>query len=187
MLDPHARAAAEEHLRELLKVFGHDIDREGLVDTPRRYVRFLEQFLVPEEFDFTSFSKENYDQMIVQRDVPFYSICEHHLVPFFGVGTIAYIPDRRIVGLSKLARCLRFHAAGLQNQERITMATASRLQEALEPKGVAVILQARHLCMEMRGIKAYGATTITSEVIGAFRDQNRTRGELLSLISQGQK
>jgi GTP cyclohydrolase I len=140
--------------------------------------------MVPEEFTFTTFDKEDYDQMIVQKDISFFSLCEHHLAPFFGTATVAYIPNKKIVGLSKIARCVRYYAAGLQNQERVTMKIAQRIQEELNPKGVAVILDARHLCMEMRGVKTFGAGTVTSEMIGAFRDEAETRNELLNFIKK---
>lgn len=180
-LDKSSRQKAEKHIAALLKLYGHDVEREGLRDTPRRYVKFMEQFIIPEEFNFTTFQKEDYSQMIVQRNIPFFSLCEHHLAPFFGTAIVAYIPNRTIVGLSKLARCVRYYAAGLQNQERITMNVARRLEQELQPEGVAVILEARHLCMEMRGVKTFGTCTVTSEMIGKFLHQPETKGELLSL------
>ena len=120
--------------------------------------------------------------MIVQLDIPFYSFCEHHLLPFFGKGYIAYIPDKKIVGLSKLARTLEVCSRKLQNQERITNEVAEYLQSNLDAKGVAVVLKARHLCMEMRGVKAADANTITSKLLGYFRTDKRTRSEFLNLI-----
>lgn len=184
MLNKEQRNLAEENIESVIKLFGYDTESDGLKKTPERYVKFLEQFMTREEFKFTTFDKENYDQMIVQKGITFFSLCEHHLAPFFGTATVAYIPDKRIVGLSKLARCVRYYASGLQNQERITMKTADRLEDELKPKGVAVILEARHLCMEMRGVKTSGAATVTSEMIGVFRDEAETRNELLNFIKE---
>ncbi len=121
--------------------------------------------------------------MIIQSDVEFTSICEHHLLGFYGTAAIAYIPDGKIVGLSKLARCLDMYSHKLQNQERITRQVADALQDALKPKGVAVVLRARHSCMEMRGVKKRGAITTTSCLYGAFRDESDTRNEFLSLAN----
>ena len=144
---------AEDLVRELLKELGEDPTREGLQDTPRRYVKFLREFLNPPAFNFTTFTNEGNDQMVVQGPIPFYSLCEHHMAPFFGHAFVAYIPDKKLVGLSKLARCVDLYANRLQNQERITTQVAARLQEELEPHGVAVLMRAQHLCMEMRGVK----------------------------------
>lgn len=159
-----------------------DAEREGLKDTPRRYVAFLEEFLNPPEFNFTTFDAEGYDQMIIQTNIPFYSLCEHHLAPFFGYGSIAYIPNERIVGLSKLARVLDMFARRFQNQERLTKQTAEFLEEKLKPKGVAVAIRAQHLCMAMRGIKKHDTWTITSELKGVLLANPAARSEFLSLI-----
>jgi GTP cyclohydrolase I len=172
---------AQDSVKVLLSLFD-DPAREGLQDTPRRYVAFLEEFLNPPEFNFTTFESEGYDQMIIQTDIPFYSVCEHHLAPFFGVGHIAYIPNQRIVGLSKLARTLDKFARKFQNQERITKQVAEFLMENLEPAGVAVCLKAQHLCMAMRGVRKHDTWTITSELTGKFRDDAGTRNEFLSLV-----
>lgn len=153
----------------LLEAIGEDPTREGLRGTPERVLRMYREFLSPPEFTFTTFDAEGYDQMIVQRDIPFYSFCEHHLLPFFGVATVGYIPQGRIVGLSKLARTVEHFARRLQNQERITEQIAARLQSELTPLGVGVVLQARHMCMEMRGVRKSGATTTTSCLLGVFR------------------
>jgi GTP cyclohydrolase IA len=175
-----AAQTLEHSVRALLAGFD-DPTREGLVDTPRRYVRFLEEFLNPPEFSFTTFESEGYDQMIIQTDIPFYSLCEHHLAPFFGVGHIAYIPKERIVGLSKLARTLDKFARRFQNQERITKQVAEFLEQQLEPVGVAVCLKAQHLCMAMRGVKKHDTWTITSELTGCFREDAASRAEFLAL------
>ena len=120
--------------------------------------------------------------MIVQLDIPFYSFCEHHILPFFGKGYIAYVPNKKIVGLSKLARSLETFSRRLQNQERITNQVAQFLQDSLEPQGVAVVLKARHMCMEMRGVKTSDTNTITSKLLGSFKKDERTRAEFLNLI-----
>lgn len=159
-----------------------DAEREGLKDTPRRYVAFMEEFLKPPEFKFTTFDAEGYDQMIIQTNIPFYSLCEHHLAPFFGYGSIAYIPNERIVGLSKLARVLDMFARKFQNQERLTKQTAAFLVENLKPKGVAVVVRAQHLCMAMRGVKKHDTWTVTSELSGVLRDNPAARSEFLGLI-----
>lgn len=165
------REDAEEAVKKLLLFYGEDITREGLMDTPKRYVKFFEEFLKPKEFTFTTFENEGIDQMITQVDIPFYSFCEHHLAPFFGVAKVSYIPDKRIVGLSKLARCVDLYANRLQNQERITTQIAERIQKELQPLGVGVQLKARHFCMEMRGVKKHDTYTITTELLGIYREQ----------------
>lgn len=168
-------------IRTVLEAFD-DPDREGLRETPKRYIKFLTEFLSPPEFEFTTFDAEGMDQMIVQTDIPFYSLCEHHLAPFFGVGHIAYIPNGKIVGLSKLARTLDLYARRLQNQERITMLVAERLEEELSPRGVAVVIKAQHLCMSMRGVKKPNTYTTTSCLKGMFKDDLNCRNEFLSYI-----
>lgn len=172
---------AIHHASKMIEYFD-DVNREGLRDTPRRYIKFLTEFLSPEEFKYTTFDSEGMDQMIVQTDIPFYSLCEHHLAPFYGVGHIAYIPNGKIVGLSKLARTLEYYARGFQNQERITTQVADRLQAELSPGGVAVVIKAQHLCMAMRGIKKHNTWTTTSCVRGMFKDDLNCRNEFLSLI-----
>lgn len=157
-----------------------DPNREGLINTPDRHAKFWAEFLSPPEFSPTVFSSEGYDEMIVQDNIVFYSLCEHHLLPFFGTGTIAYIPKDKIIGLSKLARTLDHFSRRLQNQERVTSEVTDYLQTTLDPKGVGVILQARHLCMEMRGIQKPGAYTTTSALKGLFKTNPQTRQEFLS-------
>ena len=169
-------------LREIIQRGGGDPNADGLARTPERYLKFLDEFTSPDEVHYTTFDGEGYDEMIIQTGIPFYSLCEHHLVPFFGTGAIAYIPNGKIVGLSKLARCLDWHSRRLQNQERITMQVAKLLQAVLRPKGVAVALTARHLCMEMRGVRKPGAATTTSCLLGAFRNRQATRAEFLQLL-----
>ena len=172
----------EENVIRLLEYFGEDCKRAGLKDTPKRYVKFFDEFLRPPKFNFTTFASEGYDEMIVQSNIPFYSLCEHHIAPFFGEGFIAYIPRDRIVGLSKLARTLDKFSRRLQNQERITNQVAEYLQQELNPIGVAVVLKAKHLCMEMRGVKKHNTYTTTSKLLGAFKENEPTKNEFLNLI-----
>jgi GTP cyclohydrolase IA len=172
----------ERSVETLIRHFDKNAEREGLQNTPARYVKFLGEFLSPPEFNFTTFDAEGYDEMIIQTNIPFYSLCEHHLVPFFGVGHIAYIPNRKIVGLSKLARVLDKFSRSFQNQERITQLTAEFLQENLLPQGVAVVLTAQHLCMAMRGVKKHDTWTTTSKMLGAFYFKQEARQEFLQLI-----
>jgi GTP cyclohydrolase I len=176
----------DDLIAELLKHLDKEPGREGLRDTPKRYKKFLDEFLNPEPPKITIFDSEGYDEMVVQTKIPFYSICEHHLLPFFGYGSIAYIPDEKIVGLSKLARILDYASRRLQNQERITVQVAEFLSEAIHPKGVGVILEARHLCMEMRGIKKPDTLTTTSCVRGIFKSDPRTRAEFIELTRAAQ-
>lgn len=172
----------EENVIRLLEYFGEDCKREGLQDTPKRYIKFFKEFLNPPKWNCTTFDSEGYDEMIVQTNIPFHSLCEHHIAPFFGEGHIAYIPNKRIVGLSKLARTLETFARKLQNQERITNQVAEFLQNELKPQGIAVVLKAKHMCMEMRGVKKHGTYTTTSKMIGVFKDDSKARNEFLNLI-----
>ena len=172
----------ETAVKSIIETFDADSSRDGLRDTPRRYLKFLAEFTAPSEFELTEFDGENYDQMLVQTNIPFYSLCEHHLAPFFGVAHVAYIPNGKIVGLSKLSRTVEKFACGFQNQERITKQIAAYLMERLKPQGVAVVLKAEHLCMAMRGVKKLGVETISSEVLGVFREDAATRAEFLQLI-----
>ncbi len=175
----------EKLTTKLLQEIEIDPTREGIKETPRRYAAFWKEFLSPPDFNPTTFSSEGYDEMVMQTNIPFYSICEHHLLPFFGTGTIAYIPDKQIIGLSKLARMLEHFSRRLQNQERITSQVAECLQEAALPKGVGVILTARHLCMEMRGVQKTGTSTTTSALRGVFKSRPQTRSEFLGLVKGG--
>ena len=173
---------AEQSVKILLQHFGEDINREGLKDTPKRFIKFFEEFLNPPKWKCTTFEGEGYDEMIVQTNIPFHSLCEHHIAPFFGTGTIAYIPNKKIVGLSKLARTLETYSRRLQNQERITMQIAEFLWKELEPKGVAVQLTAKHMCMEMRGVKKHNTFTTTTKLIGLFKSDQSARQEFLNAI-----
>mgnify|MGYP003511161263 FL=1 len=172
----------EWHFQQILKQLGENTSREGLIETPKRYVKFMREFLEPKEFNFTSFDAEGTDEMIIQTNIPFYSLCEHHTAPFFGFANVAYIPNNKIVGLSKLARTVDLYANRFQNQERITNQIAERIQQELNPLGVAVTLKAQHLCMCMRGVKKNDTWTQTSKMIGVFKTDLNCRNEFLSLI-----
>lgn len=172
---------AQNVIVRLLEHIGENPNREGLLDTPKRVLKFYKEFLTPPEFNFTVFDGESYDEMIVQQNIPFFSLCEHHMAPFFGHATVAYIPNEKIVGLSKLARTVEYYARRLQNQERITSQVANRLQEELLPKGVAVMLSARHFCMEMRGVRTHDVSTVTTRLIGAFKEDDKARAEFMGL------
>lgn len=172
----------EDIVRRLIQSIEKDPNREGLKDTPARIVKFYSEWLNPAEPKLTTFENEGCDEMIVQSGIQFYSLCEHHLLPFFGTATVAYIPgEKKIVGLSKLSRTVDYFANRLQNQERLTKQIAEYLQEHLDPKGVAVVLKARHLCMEMRGVKKNDAPTTTSALLGLFKADDKCRNEFLQL------
>jgi GTP cyclohydrolase IA len=169
-------------ITELLAHIDPNAKREGLRDTPQRYAAFIKEFFAPGPLDLTVFKNEGYDEMIVQSKIPFYSMCEHHLLPFFGYGSIAYIPNKHIVGLSKLSRTLEHFSHRLQTQERLTVQVAEFLAAKLNPKGVGVILSARHLCMEMRGSDKPGTQTTTSCLKGSFKTNSSTRSEFLQIV-----
>lgn len=172
----------------VLEELGEDVTREGLVDTPRRVaesLRFLTEGygMDPAEIVGTAqFQEAAYDDMVTVRGIGFYSLCEHHLLPFFGTAHVGYIPNGRVVGLSKVPRIVDAFAHRLQLQERLTHQIADALQEVLEPRGVAVVIEARHLCMEMRGVEKQDSETVTSCMLGAFRDDPRTRQEFMEII-----
>jgi GTP cyclohydrolase I len=176
------RTAAESTVISLLQLLDPEPYREGLKDTPRRVAKFYKEFVLPEPFTFTTFDAEGYDEMILVDNIPFYSLCEHHLAPFFGTAAVAYIPGSRMVGLSKIPRTVDAYARRLQNQERMTVQIARAMETALDPRGVAVMIKARHLCMEMRGIKKPGAETTTIKVTGLFMTDEKTRAEFLSRL-----
>jgi GTP cyclohydrolase I len=175
-------AAAERAAREMLVALGADLDAAGLRDTPRRVASAYAELLTPEPFNLTTFpNDEGYDELVLVRDIPFQSLCMHHLLPFHGVAHVAYLPAERIIGLSKLARVVEHFARDLQVQERLTKQVAACIQEELAPKGVGVVLEAEHLCMSLRGVQKAGARTVTSALHGLVRDDPRTREEFLSL------
>ncbi|MDT4925623.1 MAG: cyclohydrolase [Pseudonocardiales bacterium] len=181
-------ARAEAAVRELLIAVGEDPDREGLRATPRRVARAYEEIfgglhVDPDEVLQTTFDEEH-DELVLVKDIPLYSVCEHHLVPWHGTAAVGYIPgkDGRITGLSKLARLVDLYARRPQVQERLTSQVADAMARRLEPQGVIVVIEAEHLCMAMRGVRKPGARTMTSAVRGIFKDDPRTRAEALSLI-----
>ncbi len=174
--------AAMTAVRELLVALGQDPDSEHLRETPRRVALAYEEFLTPEPFVPTTFpNDEGYDELVLVRDIPFHSLCEHHLLPFSGVAHVGYLPAARILGLSKLARVVEHFAHGLQVQERLTKQIGDWLDARLAPKGVGVVLEAEHLCMSLRGVEAVGSKTVTSSLHGLVRDDARTRAEFLDL------
>ncbi len=178
----------EAAVRELLIAIGEDPDREGLVETPNRVARMYEEIYAGLEEDpkkhLKIFNEDNNDEMVIVRDIPLYSICEHHLIPFIGKAHIAYIPGNgKVIGLSKLARIVNCFAKRPQLQERLTAQVADFLDENLQPQGVAVVVEAEHLCMTMRGARASGSQTRTSAMRGIMRSDARTRAEALSLLS----
>jgi GTP cyclohydrolase I len=180
-LDAAARAVSE-----LLVALGHDPVSEHLADTPRRVANAYAELLTPRAFDLTTFpNDEGYDELVLARDIPFQSLCQHHLLPFHGVAHVGYIPADRILGLSKLARVVELFARGLQVQERLTQQVADWLDEHLAPKGVGVVLEAEHLCMSLRGVKARGSRTVTSAVHGLLRDDGSSRQEFFALTGIG--
>jgi GTP cyclohydrolase I len=175
-------AAAERAVTALLVALGKDPDDEHLSGTPGRVARSLAELLTPRAFDLTTFpNDEGYDELVVARDIPVRSLCEHHLLPFHGVAHVGYLPGDRILGLSKLARIVEHLASDLQVQERLTRQVADRLQQDLDPKGVGVVIEAEHLCMSLRGVRATGSRTVTSAVLGLLRDDARSRQEFFAL------
>lgn len=179
----------EAAVREILAAIGEDPDREGLVETPRRVANMYGEIFAGLQEDPTQhlkvFQETSHEEMVTVRDIPLYSMCEHHLLPFTGVAHVAYIPrDGKVIGLSKLARIVNSYARRPQLQERLTSQVADFLEEHLHPLGVAVIIEAEHLCMTMRGARAAGAKTQTSALRGVMKSDPRTRAEALSLLNK---
>lgn len=182
MMTPDFRdISTTDIIRALLQRIGEDPGREGLLETPRRMAKMLTDLCKKEPFEFTTFDAEGASEMIVQSGIPMHSLCEHHVLPFMGTAAVAYIPNGKIVGLSKLARAVEQCSRGLQNQERITQAIATMIEENLKPKGVGVIIKARHLCMELRGVRMPNVYTTTSCMRGALLDQPSSKAEFLEL------
>ncbi len=185
------RAEAEEAVRTLLRWAGDDPTREGLIDTPARVARAFEEFFAgyredPLEYLERTFEEvEGYDEMVVLRDIRMESYCEHHLAPILGKVHIGYLPNHRVVGISKLARVAEAYAKRLQIQEKLTAQIANCIGEVLQPKGVAVVIEAEHQCMTTRGVHKPGVTMTTSRMLGAFRESSDTRREFLTLIGKG--
>lgn len=177
-------------VRGVLADLGEDPGREGLLKTPDRVARAL-QFLTkgygedPKAVINGALFTEDYQEMIVLKDLDYFSLCEHHMLPFFGKAHVAYLPSKRIVGISKLARLVEVYARRLQVQERLTTQIANTLMEELDPQGVGVVLQAEHLCMRMRGVEKQNSVVVTSAMLGVFRSHQETRQEFMSLVANG--
>ncbi|MGQ0793091.1 MAG: GTP cyclohydrolase I FolE [Deltaproteobacteria bacterium] len=179
----------ENAVKEILSQIGEDLNREGLQKTPDRVARMYKELTAgygasPKEIVNGAIFEERYDEMVIVRDIEFYSLCEHHLLPFFGKCHVAYIPNGKIIGLSKIPRIVEVFSRRLQVQERLTVQIADFLNEVLNPEGVGVVAEAYHLCMAMRGVKKAEANMLTSSMRGAFKDDDRTRSEFLRLIGK---
>ena len=186
--DSDKTAQIAEHYKQIIQLLGEDVDREGLLKTPERVSRAM-QFLMqgyeqnPEDIIRSAMFTENYRQMVIVKDIDFYSMCEHHLLPFFGKAHIAYIPNKQITGLSKIARIVEVYARRMQVQERMTTQIKECIQRTLNPMGVMVIIEAQHLCMQMRGVQKQHSITTTSDFTGVF-EQAKTREEFMNLINR---
>lgn len=178
----------ENSIKNILEAIGENPEREGLRDTPKRVARMYKELLSGYTTNsknlFTEFDKKTYGGMIVLSDTDIYSLCEHHMLSFFGKAHIGYIPDKKIIGVSKIARIIDKYARRLQTQEQLTTEIAEEIERKLKPRGVGVVLQARHLCMETRGVRKQNSIMTTSEMLGEFRDNEKTRNEFLQLIKK---
>jgi GTP cyclohydrolase I len=179
--------STQDLYRELLTRYGEDPDRDGLLNTPKRVEKSMEFLTRGYEQNVTEVLHEalfdvDYDEMVIVKDIEFYSLCEHHLLPFFGKAHVAYVPNGKVIGLSKIPRLVDVFARRLQVQERLTRQIGDAITEAIQPQGVAVILEASHLCMMMRGVEKQHSSTVTSSMGGVFKTQLQTRNEFLSLV-----
>jgi GTP cyclohydrolase IA len=181
------KESVAEHMRKVIALIGEDPEREGLRKTPERFEKAL-KFLtsgyhqnLESVLNGATFSVQ-YDEMVVVKDIEFFSLCEHHLLPFFGKAHVAYLPSKRVLGLSKIARLVNMYARRLQIQERMTSQIAEAISEKISPEGVGVIIEARHLCMQMRGVEKQHGQAVTSAMLGSFRHNKQTRDEFLSLV-----
>jgi len=185
-----SRGEVEASIRKLIQWAGDDPDREGLLDTPKRVAKAFEEFFSGYAMDPTDYlartfeETEGYDEMIVLRDIAFISHCEHHILPVVGKAHVAYLPDKRVVGISKLARVVEAFAKRLQIQERMTAQIANAIEDALQPRGIAVVIEAEHQCMTTRGVMKPGVSMVTSRMLGAFREDAKTRREFESIIGK---
>jgi GTP cyclohydrolase I len=180
-------ASFEELVREMIVRLGEDPEREGLTQTPERVHRAYEHLMKgykedPEAMLKNALFTVTYDQMVIVKDVEMFSLCEHHMLPFFGKVHVAYIPNGKVIGLSKIPRLVDIFSRRLQIQERLTTQIAETIQKAIQPQGVGVVIEARHLCMMMRGVEKQHSAAVTSSMLGCFRDEQETRTEFLSLI-----
>lgn len=178
------------HYSEIIRLLGENVNREGLIKTPERVAKAMATLtrgydMNPEAIINSAKFKEDYNQMVIVKDIQFYSLCEHHMLPFYGKAHVAYIPNGYITGLSKIARVVDVFSHRLQVQERMTTQIKECIQNALNPLGVMVVIEAKHMCMQMRGVEKQNSITTTSDISGAF-NQSKTREEFLSLISKGQ-
>ena len=186
--DAEKTAKIAEHYHQIIELLGEDVNREGLLKTPERVSKAM-QFLMqgyeqnPEEILRSAMFTENYRQIVIVKDIDFYSMCEHHMLPFFGKAHIAYIPNKQITGLSKIARIVEVYARRMQVQERMTTQIKACIQKTLNPMGVMVIIEAQHLCMQMRGVQKQHSITTTSDFTGVF-EQAKTREEFMNLINR---
>ncbi len=190
LTESDAKARADSiagHIRKIIQSIGEDPERDGLRHTPERFEKAF-RFLTsgyhqdPEKLLNGAMFSVCYDQMVLVKDIEFYSLCEHHLIPFFGKCHVAYIPDKKVVGLSKIPRLVNMFARRLQIQERLTNQIANAIQQKIAPLGVGVVIEARHLCMVMRGVEKESSKTVTSSMLGSFKENPKTREEFLSLI-----
>jgi GTP cyclohydrolase I len=185
---PRSQADIEQSFREVLRWIGEDPDRDGLRDTPNRLARAFQEYFSgyqqdPEQILRKTFEEtDGYDEMVVLRGIPFQSHCEHHVAPIIGRAWVAYVPNRRVVGISKLARVVEAYARRLQIQERLTAQVANTIDQVLKPQGVAVVIKAAHHCMSSRGVNIHGTDMVTSRMLGCFRDNPMTRQEFLSMV-----
>ncbi len=192
--EPTPGGDSPDHIERLaehiLGILGEDIERDGLRQTPKRYARVMRELTQgydqdPQEVLRSAMFDVSYDEMVIVKDIEVFSLCEHHMLPFFGRMHIAYIPQKKVIGLSKTARIVDIFARRLQIQERLTQQVAETIQGAIQPAGVGVVCEAQHLCMMMRGVEKQHSATITSAMLGVFRDNPKTREEFLSLVSAG--
>lgn len=188
--EPSPHQQIQENIRSTLRLLGEDVDREGLKETPRRYAKAIEYLTSGYDQDIeklvgNALFREGDSEMVIVRDIELFSLCEHHLLPFYGKAHVAYIPRGKVIGLSKIPRIVDVFARRLQVQERMTHQISQKLMEVLQPQGVGVIIEAFHLCMMMRGVEKQNSYTTTSSMIGCFRDDEKTRKEFLTLLSMG--
>ena len=188
--EPASQASIASHMEEVIRLLGEDPGREGLLRTPERMDKALRYLtsgysINPEDVVNGALFGVNYDEVVIVRDIEFFSMCEHHMLPFFGKMHVAYLPNNKVIGLSKIPRLVDVFARRLQIQERLTQQVAEVIQKLIEPKGVAVVCEARHFCMMMRGVEKQHSGAVTSAMLGAFRDNKETRNELLSLLGRG--
>ena len=190
--DPGSPDKIERMAGEILTILGEDIERDGLRATPKRYAKVMRELTQgyaqdPKAILQSALFDVSYDEMVIVKDIEVFSLCEHHMLPFFGRMHIAYLPHEKVIGLSKTARIVDIFARRLQIQERLTQQVAETIQEAIQPVGVGVVCEAQHLCMMMRGVEKQHSVTITSAMLGVFRDNPQTREEFLSLVSGGRR